>query len=63
MRDIVVMVFGLINTFDDLMCFDDAADKRYKLMNQVIKVRIYGRRMFESLAVITTATTKTKGII
>ena len=37
--------------FDDLLlCFDDAADKRYKLMNQVIKARIYGRRMFESLS-------------
>lgn len=36
--------------FDDLLlCFDDAADKRYKLMNQVIKARISGRRAFESL--------------
>ena len=30
------------NRFDDLLlCFDDAADKRYKLMNQVIKARVY----------------------
>ena len=43
--------FGLGNTFDCLLlCFDDAADKRYRLMNQVIKARIYGRRMFESLS-------------
>ncbi|HNH44176.1 MAG TPA: hypothetical protein PK633_08805, partial [Agitococcus sp.] len=35
--------------FDDLLlCFDDAADKRYKLMNQVIKARVSGRRAFES---------------
>ena len=31
------------------LCFDDAADKRYKLMNQVIKARVSGRRQFESL--------------
>ena len=31
------------------LCFDDAADKRYKLMNQVIKARVSGRRAFESL--------------
>ncbi len=38
------------NTFDCLLlCFDDAADKRYKLMNQVIKARVSGRRAFESL--------------
>ena len=38
------------NRFDDLLlCFDDAADKRYKLMNQVIKARVSGRRAFESL--------------
>ena len=31
--------------FDDLLlCFDDAADKRYKLMNQVIKARVSGKR-------------------
>ena len=43
--------FGLGNTFDDLLlCFDDAADKRYKLMNQVIKARVSGHRMFESLS-------------
>lgn len=43
--------FGLGNSFDCLLlCFDDAADKRYRLMNQVIKARIYGRRMFESLS-------------
>jgi hypothetical protein len=43
--------FGLGNTFDCLLlCFDDAANKRYELMNQVIKARIYGRRMFESLS-------------
>ncbi|HNI63263.1 MAG TPA: hypothetical protein PLF28_07370 [Agitococcus sp.] len=42
--------FGLGNTFDCLLlCFDDAADKRYKLMNQVIKARVSGRRAFESL--------------
>ncbi|MCB1656767.1 MAG: hypothetical protein KDI39_00895 [Pseudomonadales bacterium] len=42
--------FGLGNTFDCLLlCFDDAADKRYKLMNQVIKARVSGRRLFESL--------------
>ena len=42
--------FGLGNTFDCLLlCFDDAADKRYKLMNQVIKARISGRRAFDSL--------------
>ena len=30
--------FGLGNTFECLLlCFDDAADKRYKLMNQLIK--------------------------
>ena len=39
--------FGLGNTFDDLlMCFDDAADKRYKLMNQVIKARVSGHRVY-----------------
>ena len=39
------------NRFDDLLlCFDDAADKRYKLMNQVIKARVSGHRMFESLS-------------
>ena len=33
--------------FDDLLlCFDDAADKRYKLMNQVIKVRVSGHRVY-----------------
>jgi hypothetical protein len=43
--------FGLGNTFDCLLlCFDDAANKRYELMNQVIKARIYGSRMFESLS-------------
>ena len=31
------------------LCFDDAADKRYKLMNQVIKARVSGRRAFDSL--------------
>ena len=42
--------FGLGNSFDCLLlCFDDAADKRYRLMNHVIKARIYGRRVFESL--------------
>ncbi len=42
--------FGLGNTFDCLLlCFDDAADKRYELMNQVIKARVSGRRLFESL--------------
>ena len=42
--------FELGNRFDDLLlCFDDAADKRYKLMNQVIKARVSGRRAFESL--------------
>ena len=42
--------FGLGDTFDCLLlCFDDAADKRYKLMNQVIKARVSGRRAFESL--------------
>ena len=35
--------FVLGNTFDCLLlCFDDAADKRYKLMNQVIKARVSG---------------------
>ena len=43
--------FELGNRFDDLLlCFDDAADKRYKLMNQVIKTRVSGHRMFESLS-------------
>ena len=43
--------FGLGDTFDCLLlCFDDATNKRYELMNQVIKARIYGRRMFESLS-------------
>lgn len=43
--------FVLGNTFDCLLlCFDDATNKRYELMNQVIKARIYGRRMFESLS-------------
>ena len=33
--------------FDDLLlCFDDAADKRYKLMNQVIKARVSGHRVY-----------------
>ena len=42
--------FVLGNSFDCLLlCFDDAADKRYKLMNQVIKARVSGRRLFESL--------------
>ena len=42
--------FGLGNAFDCLLlCFDDAGNKRYELMNQVIKARIYGRRVFESL--------------
>ena len=42
--------FVLGNSFDCLLlCFDDAADKRYKLMNQVIKARVSGRRAFESL--------------
>ena len=37
--------FELGNRFDDLLlCFDDAADKRYKLMNQVIKARVSGKR-------------------
>ena len=31
------------------LCFDDATNKRYELMNQVIKARISGRRAFESL--------------
>ena len=31
------------------LCFDDAAHKRYELMNQVIKARVSGRRAFESL--------------
>ena len=39
------------NRFDDLLlCFDDAANKRYLLMNQVIKARVSGRRAFESLS-------------
>lgn len=39
--------FGLGNTFDCLLlCFDDAADKRYKLMNQVIKARVSGHRVY-----------------
>ena len=39
--------FVLGNTFDCLLlCFDDAADKRYKLMNQVIKARVSGRRVY-----------------
>ena len=43
--------FGLGNTFDCLLlCFDDATNKRYELMNQVIKARVSGRRMFESLS-------------
>ena len=42
--------FGLGDTFDCLLlCFDDAAHKRYELMNQVIKARVSGRRAFESL--------------
>ena len=37
--------FGLGNTFDCLLlCFDDATNKRYELMNQVIKARISGKR-------------------
>ena len=36
--------FVLGNAFDDLLlCFDDAANKRYLLMNQVIKARISGK--------------------
>ncbi len=43
--------FGLGNTFDCLLlCFDDATNKRYELMNQVIKARVSGRRAFESLS-------------
>ena len=43
--------FGLGNTFDCLLlCFDDATNKRYELMNQVIKARVSGHRMFESLS-------------
>lgn len=39
--------FGLGDTFDCLLlCFDDAADKRYKLMNQVIKARVSGHRVY-----------------
>ena len=39
------------NTFDCLLlCFDDATNKRYELMNQVIKARVSGRRLFESLS-------------
>ena len=39
--------FELGNRFDDLLlCFDDAADKRYKLMNQVIKARVSGHRVY-----------------
>ena len=42
--------FGLGNTFDCLLlCFDDAAHKRYELMNQVIKARVSSRRAVESL--------------
>ena len=42
--------FVLGNTFDCLLlCFDDAADKRYKLMNQVIKARISRRMQFVGL--------------
>ena len=42
--------FGLGNRFNDLLlCFDDAANKRYELMNQAIKARVSGRRAFESL--------------
>jgi len=42
--------FVLGNSFDDLLlCFDDATNKRYELMNQVIKARVSGRRAFESL--------------
>lgn len=43
--------FALGNRFDDLLlCFDDAADKRYKLMNQVIKARVSRRREFVPLS-------------
>lgn len=39
--------FVLGNSFDCLLlCFDDAADKRYKLMNQVIKARVSGHRVY-----------------
>ena len=31
------------------LCFDDATNKRYELMNQVIKARVSGRRAFDSL--------------
>lgn len=38
------------NRFDDLLlCFDDAADKRYALMNQVIKARVSRRMQFVGL--------------
>ena len=37
--------FVLGNRFDDLLlCFDDATNKCYELMNQVIKARISGKR-------------------
>lgn len=39
------------NTFDCLLlCFDDAANKRYLLMNQVIKARVSRRREFVPLS-------------
>ena len=42
--------FGLGNTFDCLLlCFDDAANKRYELMNQVIKARLSRRMQFVGL--------------
>ncbi|PTQ87068.1 hypothetical protein [Agitococcus lubricus] len=43
--------FGLGNTFDCLLlCFDDAANKRYELMNQVIKARVSRRMQFVGLS-------------
>jgi len=39
--------FVLGNAFDDLLlCFDDATNKRYELMNQAIKARVSGHRVY-----------------
>ena len=39
--------FVLGNTFDCLLlCFDDATNKRYELMNQVIKARVSGHGVY-----------------
>ena len=39
--------FGLGDTFDCLLlCFDDATNKRYELMNQVIKARVSGHGVY-----------------